>query len=237
MLTIEEKVFQRKRFDRARMLRFGFQSVDGVLQYSAPFMDGDFVARLSVSEKGQVRGTVIDAMNGEEYAQLRIEQFNGAYVNSVRSAYEALLTELAEACCRDVPFASEQANRITERIAQRFGVCPDFPWGRSPHENSGVFRHTDTGKWFALIMNITRHALERNGDRTATDAINLKIDPQDGPELTGTDGIYPAYHMNHKSWITVTLDERLSDDAVMTLIENSFRLTAKTAAGSKKTHP
>ncbi|MBQ9572881.1 MAG: hypothetical protein IJR22_05775 [Acidaminococcaceae bacterium] len=33
--------------------------------------------------------------------------------------------------------------------------------------------------------------------------------------------------MNHTHWISVTLDDSLSDDRVMQLVETSFRLTAK----------
>ncbi|MGP1597592.1 MmcQ/YjbR family DNA-binding protein [Peptoanaerobacter stomatis] len=37
--------------------------------------------------------------------------------------------------------------------------------------------------------------------------------------------MYPGYHMNHKHWISVVLNETLSDNEVMKLIENSFSLT------------
>lgn len=232
-MTIEEKIFQKKRFDPARMERFGFVTEDGIRTIRMPFLNGDFAAALRVSGDGHISGTVVDMMNGEEYAPLRNERFNGAYVNSVRSAYEELLQTIAQACCTDVLFASDQANRIAARIANRFGAEPDFPWSKDPYDSAGVFRHADTEKWFALVMNITVHALKKNGDRTPIDAINLKIDPPDGPKLTETDGIFPAYHMNHKSWITVTLDDRLSDDAVMALIENSYRLTNRGTAAKR----
>ena len=55
--------------------------------------------------------------------------------------------------------------------------------------------------------------------------MNLKIDPIEGrPER---EGVYPAFHMNHKCWITVTLDDTLSDDEVMALTETSFCMTGK----------
>lgn len=224
-MTIEEKVFSRKRFVPEAMEAFGFRKTDGGYLYETAFLNGDFSARFFVTDGGAVSGTVIDAMNGEEYAPLRAERFNGAYVNQVRSAYEALLEGVANACCRDVPFASEQANRIADAIFARYGVHPDFPWGQSPHEHSGVFRHEEGGKWFALIMRIRREQLTRDGDKTPVDVMNLKIDSIKGrPER---EGVYPAYHMNHKSWITVTLDDTLSDDAVMEMIETSFRLTER----------
>lgn len=108
---------------------------------------------------------------------------------------------------------------------EAYGVKPDFPWGQSPHEHSGVFRHADSGKWFALIMRIRREQLTKDGEKTPVDVMNLKIDPDEPSPLRN--GVYPAFHMNHKSWITVTLDDTLSDDEVMEHIETSFRMTGK----------
>ena len=127
-------------------------------------------------------------------------------------------------CCREVQFASDQANRIADRIERLYGVRPDFPWGQSPYDSAGTFRHTDSGKWFALIMNIRRGLLSKDADGTMIDVMNLKIDPNAKSPLQ--DGVYPAYHMNHKMWITATLDDTLSDDAVMKLVDVSFRMTA-----------
>lgn len=223
-MTIEEKVFLRKRFIPEALTAYGFGKTDTGYVYRTDFMGGDFTAVVTVTERGGATGTVIDNMNGEIYAPLRSERFNGAYVNAVRSAYEDVLAEIAAHCCRDTLFGSDQANRIAELVFARYGIKPDFPWGQSPHEHSGVFRHTEGGKWFALIMRIRRGLLSRDADETMTDVVNLKIGPEQGrPELNG---VYPAYHMNHKLWITVTLDDTLSDDAVMELIETSRCMTA-----------
>lgn len=224
-MTIEEIVFLRKRFDADKMLAFGFVRSGDCFRYTRDFMNGDFRAELSVAEDGAVRGCVIDSMNDEVYAPLRSPDFEGPYVNTVRAEYEALLISVAEHCCVDMPFASEQANRITEQIYDRYGVRPDFPWGESPYDGAGVFRHKASGKWFALIMRIRRLNLLKNGDETSLDAMNLKIAPETQPDLLKREGIFPAFHMNHKHWITVVLDETLSDDYVMKLVSDSFYLT------------
>ena len=222
-MTIEEKVFQRKRFLPEALERYGFQKTEDGYAFRADFLDGEFSAILSVDGTGAVEGDVTDKVSGEPYTPLRAERFQGAFVNTVRSAYEALLSDIAVRCCCDVPFVSDQANRIAERIFRSYGVEPDFPWGQSPHEHSGVFRHAKSGKWFALIMRIRRGLLTDPEDLTVTDVINLKIDTKRGrPKI---DGVFPAYHMNHSMWITVTLDDTLSDDRVSELIETSYRMT------------
>ena len=207
------------------MLRCGFRKENDRYVYETELLDGDFSAIVSVDSNGAVSGTVIDRMNNEEYLQLRMERFDGAFVNTVRSAYESVLKTVAETCCHSVLFASDQANRIAGQIRSRYGVAPDFPWGQDPYDNAGVFRHTDTQKWFALVMNIPTKTLLKNNDATPIDVVNLKIDPNDGESLRSRAGIFPAYHMNHKSWITVMLNDTLSDADVLELIDSSFRLT------------
>ncbi len=229
----EETVFGRKRFVPGSMLRFGFVRTEDGYRYETDFMNGDFSAVLLVSDRGGITGTVIDRMNGEEYRQLRIDGFQGAYVNTVRAAYEELLRRVADECCTDVPFASDQANRIAGRIAKRFGVGPDFPWEQSRYRDCGVFRHGDSAKWFALIMNVRRGVLLKNGDTRTVDVINLKADPEKIGGLTGRPGVYPAYHMNRRYWITIALDDSLGDEDVMPLVEESFRLTEKNKAPAR----
>jgi len=76
-------------------------------------------------------------------------------------------------------------------------------------------------------MRIRRKNLLKNGDETPVDVINLKINPDMRTELTAHEGIYPAFHMNHKQWISVVLNDTLTDDEIMRHISESFRLTKK----------
>ncbi|WP_370851048.1 MmcQ/YjbR family DNA-binding protein [Megasphaera sp.] len=226
MVPIEETVFARKRWIEDRMLSYGFYKTKKIYTLEKPFLNGDFKAILSVTLKGQVTGKVIDSMTQDEYYQLRQESANGPYVNKVRSAYAALLTDIANACCGDVLFASPQANRLTQAILKRFQVNPYFPWEHSArYQSYGAFRHRSNRKWFALIMNVTRDVLDKDGNTSLIDILNVKISPAQGEELRKTPGIYPAYHMNHKTWISVVLDETLADEKIGELIDTSYQLT------------
>ena len=224
-MTVEEKVFARKRFSVGSMLRFGFEKTENGYEYTTDFMDGDFSAKIFVSDDGVVSGEVFDVMNGEDYPQMRNESFQGGYVNSVRASYEKLLVHIAAECCTEVLFACDQSNRIAAMIEKRYKVVPDFPWKESEHERSGVFRHKDSSKWFALIMNVKRGVLFNSGDDGRVDVINLKADSEKMTELYKIEGVYPAYHMNRKYWISATLDDRIADERLLPLIDDSFDLT------------
>ena len=223
-MTTEQKVFSRRRFITMRMTEYGFINMGACYSLSEKFMDGDFTAEIRVYENGSVQGRVIDNMIGEEYIPLRMPNYSGAFVGSVREAYEALLLDIAEKCCNEVAFASDQSNRITALRQERYSVEPDFPWDEGRHETSGVFRHNNN-KWFGLIMNIDRRHLDKNSAEEMTDVINLKVDENRAAALHKIRGIYPAYHMNHSKWISVTLDDTLDDRDVMDLVDESFRLT------------
>lgn len=224
-MTVEQKVFSRRRFIRKRLAGYGFEKTGVCYSLSREFMDGDFTAEIRVYESGTVRGRVIDNSTGEEYLPLRMPGHNGAFVGAVRAAYEELLLDISEKCCTAVTFVSDQANRLAAAILERWSVEPDFPWDGERYGSAGVFRHAGSGKWFGLVMNVDRRVLDKSADEEAIDVMNLKADENKVLALHRITGIYPAYHMNHSKWISVVLDDTLEDGDVMDLIDMSFRLT------------
>lgn len=224
-MMIEDDVFRRKRFVPSKMTAFGFTKSDGQYICETDLMDGAFHAILSVPEKGAVTGKVIDRMNDEEYHQLRSRQFDGPYVHSVRQAYVQWLRHIGETVCDEVLFASDQANRIAELILDQYDVKPDFPWEEKPYQSYGAFRHADTRKWFALIMNVQWDKLLKNKDETRVDIINLKSDTLEEAVSRYPGVIFPGYHMNHKTWISIVLADFLPDERIMQWVQSSYALT------------
>ena len=55
--------------------------------------------------------------------------------------------------------------------------------------------------------------------------VNLKHDPVMSGSLRTEPGIFPAYHMNKESWISVALDGSVPDDKLRMLLDISFELT------------
>ena len=123
-------------------------------------------------------------------------------------------------------FLSTQANRITEAIGKTYNIKPDFPW-RKTSASYGVFRHQDTRKWFALIMDLRRRMVDGSDKAEIVNVINLKIHPGDGEAIRSLPGVYPAYHMNRYHWISVILNDNLTDSDVLEMIEMSYLLTKK----------
>ena len=223
---MKEKFFVAKRPILSRLTNFGFQKTEDRFVLEKDFFHDDFTLVLTVAKDGSVDSKVIDKMNDEEYTLLSASGISGGYVGDVRLAYESLLLDVASNCFDDVLFESDQANRIADKINNAYGVFPDSPWNDDTYKPFGVFRHQDSGKWFGLIMNIKRKALvPSNADADKVDVINLKRAPSLVEPYPV--GVYPAYHMNHKLWISVLLDDTIPDDEIMELINASFNATSK----------
>ncbi len=90
-------------------------------------------------------------------------------------------------------------------------------WDDTP--GCGVFRNKDNDKWFGIIMNIPKNKIVGDSN-TEIEVINIKLDEKTD-ELLNKNGIYKAFHMNKKNWVSIILDDTLIDDEIMELIDIS----------------
>ena len=103
-----------------------------------------------------------------------------------------------------------------------YNVRADYPF--EDDFVTGVFRHTDSGKWFGIAMNIP-FAKIRPGGEGSVDVVNLKCAPEVIESIAGVEvGIYRASHMNKTHWLTVALDE-CDKDTILWLLGISYDLT------------
>ena len=107
-------------------------------------------------------------------------------------------------------------------IQNHYATLPDYPGADTPR--AAVFRHVANRKWFALIMEVPQDKLGLAGTEKL-DIVNFKCDPILISSLHGETGIFPAYHMNKASWITVALDGSVPVETVELLLDVSYELT------------
>ncbi len=125
-------------------------------------------------------------------------------------------------------------NDIFIYVKDKYGTEPDYPWIDTP--DIAIIRHNDTKKWYGAIMPLSVSKLGINEDRKA-DVLNLKCDPLMIGSLRMENGIYPAYHMNKNSWISVILDGTVDMEKIKFLLDMSFALTDKKPAKKSNRKP
>ena len=89
-------------------------------------------------------------------------------------------------------------------------------------------QETATGPYVNRVRSAYRSLLTDIADSCCSDVLFASSQANrlaQGDELRQIPGIYPAYHMNHKTWISVVLDETLPDEKILELIDTSYQLT------------
>jgi predicted DNA-binding protein (MmcQ/YjbR family) len=97
---------------------------------------------------------------------------------------------------------------VRSYILSQTAAVEEFPFG----PGARVFKVM--GKMFALMP------VEADPPR-----MNLKVDPFIGEVLRDNyKSVTPAYHMNKRHWVTVTVDGEIPDDEVRDLVDASYDL-------------
>lgn len=220
-MSIESEVFKKYIPNNNKLIKYGFKKYNNEYKFSKIFMDNTFRADIVIDDKGQVIGKVIEIELNEEYTNFRIENSIGEFVNTVRNEYIKILQDIANCCFERKDFIFDQTNRIANFIKEKYKVAPEFLWDKFP--GYGVFRNTKSNKWFGIIMNIDKSKIisDKSGE---IEILNVKLD-DDVQNYLGIEGIYPSYHLSKKSWISIILDDTLSDKQIMDLIEISYNLS------------
>lgn len=215
---MEQVFFKDKTVLFERLEPFGFSVVEDGYYYRRPILEGQLLVEIVITHSGQLLGKVVDVDMGEEYHVFRSATASGRFVGLVREAYQAILEEIAEACFCASPFRSEQANRLTNHLKQTYGDEPDYPFAQS---QTASFRVPANRKWYALLLPLNRQKLEPDGRSEDIDVLNIKVEPSELSELLLLDGIYPAYHMAKGTWVSVVLDDTVSDQVLRPLVAKS----------------
>ena len=112
---------------------------------------------------------------------------------------------------------------VLDYVKSLAGASYDCPF--EDDFDTTVLRHNKNGKWFGIIMNVSGKKIGR-ADPAPIDVMNLKSNPEDSLVLFELyPQIIPAYHMNKTHWISVPLDNSLSDTLLISLINKSYDLT------------
>lgn len=220
-MNIEQEIFKKSKVDFSKLLEYGFIQENNEYIYSKLLNNKKFSADVIIFEDGNILGKVIDLKTNEEYSNIKTPM-EGTFVSGIRNEYKNILYDIKEKCFNDVYFIMDQSNIIANKIFEKYNISPEFLWERFP--NYGVFRHEDNNKWFAIIMDIDEHKLTKKEHKNI-EILNVKLDEKLVSKYLESEGFYEAYHMSHKTWITIPLDGRISIDEILNLVDISYSNT------------
>ena len=215
------EIFKSYQFNKEKAHAYGFVENGEVWTYSCQILQGEFFMTLSITPDN-VSFQVFDQETGDLYPQVHMESMRGSFVGSVREACLEILYQIRNACFEVQDFICPQTKRIMTQVQEKYGNQLEYLWEKS--SDTAVLRHEGNQKWYAVLMKISWDKLEK-GREGQMEAVNLKHNCV--ADLLSQKGIYPAFHMNKRYWISVVLDDTLSDEEVLGLMEKSWNLTTK----------
>ncbi len=138
-------------------------------------------------------------------------------------------------CYPGVEEIMNNTEKLLKYVKDKYGTEPEILWPKYPGDK--VLRHSDSPKWYAIIMDIDRSRLGLKGEGIV-DIVNFKTDgPLHAEALCETEGIIPAYHMNKNTWISVLLDGTVPFEMVKKLADASYRNTSGRTSKDKSRPP
>ena len=215
------EIFKAYQFNSKKAKEYGFEENQGVWNHSSTILQGDFLMMVTV-EDGDLSFQVYDQETGDLYPQVHMASMRGTFVGSVREACLEELFDIRKACFEVQEFLYPQTKRIMALVQAKYGNQLEYLWEKSP--DTAVLRHEDNQKWYAILMRIPLDRLDK-GREGLVEAVNLKHDQV--ADLLSQMGIFPAFHMNKRYWISLPLDDTLTDEKVLELFERSWFLTSK----------
>ena len=221
-MNIENEIFKRTSVNFDDLEKYGFQKYNNDYVFEKNFLNNDFKVIITVDNKGNVSGKVIDLQIDEEYVNIRTEM-NGEFVNNVREEYKNILIDIRKHCFETNYFISEQANRINRYIKEKYNNEPEFLWNKFP--GYAVYRNESNNKWYGIIMNLDLSKI--SNDIGEVEIINVKLNGNKVQELLKRKGFYEAYHMSKTDWISIILNDTLTDDKIIALLEESYNLISE----------
>ena len=219
-MDIEREIFSKTIVDFNKLIDYGFRQENDIYKYSKKILNDNFQADIIIDKTGQVFGKVYDLEFNLEYTNIRILNNNLGFVNTVREEYKSILKDICEKCFEKEYFSSMQARRITKYIINKYGDKPEFLWEK--FKDYGIFRNKKNNKWYAIIMKIAKSKISNESGEI--EILDIKVSEDTLKALLKEKGFYEGYHMNKKNWLTIILDDTITDSQIFNLIDDSYNL-------------
>ena len=206
-----------------KLLEYGFTKDNNIYLYKKKLVDNQFEMKVVV-ENNKMSSCLFDLISKDEYILVDIEDSKGEFVGKVRTAYLQELQNIIEKCTSLNIFKSKQAKEVILYVKEKYNDDLEYLWEKFP-ENA-IWRNKTNNKWYGAVLVISERKLEIPSDKMV-EIIDLRYQKDKIEELIDNNKIFPGYHMNKKSWITIKLDGSLELEEIFKLIDNSYNISLK----------
>ena len=178
-------------------------------------IDGFYFYIVSASVEKGLEIIVKDEFH-ERYSLFDVTTTNSKIVQQLRQEVEEMVFQWCYSVDTSLVALKEKWNHwILENVT---------PYSAMPFKKSAVtvYNVKENGKWYALMIEIPFSKLGITSDETVL-ILNVKISPEEKETLLQKEGVFEAYHMNKKHWISIALNVCKDEAFIRKCIENSYK--------------
>lgn len=226
MRNLESKL-KNKRINYEELLKYGFKKENEAYTYKAYINDKQFEVNVLISDEKNY-SKLIELENNTEFILVDIEGVEGQFIGQLKQNYNDIIEDILEKCTSKEVFKSKQAKEVISYIQERYGDKLEFLWEK--FDNNAIWRNKQNNKWYGILLTLSERKLGIESDKVV-EAIDLRYQKETIESILDNTKIFPGYHMNKKSWITIKLDESLDTMEIFNLIDNSYNLSIGNKCG------
>ncbi len=209
------------KFPESELRNFGFSNVKTGFVLTKNYEYLNIILQAEIGNDGQsLNIKAIDPFSSEEYRLHLSPKANGEYVKKVRNAISELKNDIIEHCT-DKSLYFDQIKLVKDFIKQKYEVQVEYPWCDKSGSDNAVFRKKENGKWFAVLLKCQKKKISGSGEEYLN-VLNVKISTDEKQSPVDNLKIFPAYHMNKKSWVSIVLNHGLDFSVISRLITDSY---------------
>lgn len=196
--------------DEKKITELGFCVAPNGYSFEKKLPQFNFLLRIYLNQ--EIYDEIIDLDSGEPYTLYKLASLHSGFAYSVKQAVENEIYELfPDLLLSDEPLSdSRQFNELSRRLERDFQEPADDPF---EEYDIRVFRLTDKGKWYGLIMETPASKLGLESDNPVL-LLQFRVEKGKAEEYIDNQTIYRSYHMNKKNWVAIILDNGIDDDLI-----------------------
>lgn len=216
-----EKELENKIIDVNKLIEYGFIKEDNQYIFKTKIYDNQFEMIVTLLDN-QITSKLVDIANEEEYILVDIQDSVGGFVGKVREEYDSKLQDIIDKCTVPNVFKSSQAKEVIGYVKEKYNDDLEFLWKKFSH--NAVWRNKKNNKWYGALLIIAENKIGIDSDKII-EIIDLRYQKEQIKDLIDNQKIFPGYHMNKDSWITIKLDNSVKTEDIFELIDNSYSLS------------
>ena len=226
MRNLDSKLKNRK-VNYEQLLKYGFKKENDKYIYKIKIQNGQFEVNVIILDKENY-SMLIDLEDKTEFILVDIETSNGQFVGQLRQEYEKIIEDIIIKCTSKEPFKSKQAKEVIKYIEEKYNDKLEFLWEK--FDDNAIWRNKQNNKWYGVLLTLSKRKLGIESD-DIVEVIDLRYPKDNIESILDNIKIFPGYHMNKKSWITIKLDESLDTKDIFKLIDDSYNLSIGNKCG------